>query len=382
MSGGSGDRDAQHAVAPIVDEDAIAILRRMVETRSVSGDESAVATLLALEMGSRGMGVEIDHVGNVIGWIGARAPTHLIVLLGHMDTVEGDIPVRMEGDVLFGRGAVDAKGPLATFIVAASRAALPPDAAIAVVGAVEEETPTSRGARALIDRFRPDACVIGEPSAWNGVTIGYKGRLVVTHEIVRSLSHTAGPSASAADSAFEYWRRVLSVVENLNTGRSGAFETVQASLRELGTTSDGLVERARLVAGFRLPPGVDPHALAAALPSRCDGAATRAYGHECAHLEPRDNAVVRALTRSIRGEGERPQIRVKTGTSDMNVVAPHWRCPIAAYGPGDSALDHTPNEHISIAEYLRATRVLARALEHLADELASTPRTQISSKES
>ncbi|MCX6020116.1 MAG: acetyl-lysine deacetylase, partial [Chloroflexi bacterium] len=37
-------------------------------------------------------------------------------------------------------------------------------------------------------------------------------------------------------------------------------------------------------------------------------------------------------------------------------------CPIVAYGPGDSALDHTPHEHVPIAEFERAVRVLERVL--------------------
>jgi len=53
---------------------------------------------------------------------------------------------------------------------------------------------------------------------------------------------------------------------------------------------------------------------------------------------------------------------LKTGTSDMNVVGPAWGCPLLAYGPGDSGLDHTPDEHIEIAEYLRAIDVLETAL--------------------
>ena len=69
--------------------------------------------------------------------------TQEIVLLGHMDTVPGDIPVRQEDGKLYGRGSVDAKGPLATFIVAASRASLPPGTRLVVVGAVEEEAATS-----------------------------------------------------------------------------------------------------------------------------------------------------------------------------------------------------------------------------------------------
>ncbi len=57
---------------------------------------------------------------------------------------------------------------------------------------------------------------------------------------------------------------------------------------------------------------------------------------------------------------------LKTGTSDMNVVAPVWQCPIVAYGPGDSALDHTPNEHLPLDEYWQAVRVVEEMLTQFA----------------
>ena len=49
----------------------------------------------------------------------------------------------------------------------------------------------------------------------------------------------------------------------------------------------------------------------------------------------------------------------------MNVVGPRWQCPIVAYGPGDSLLDHTPDEHIVLDDYLRAIGVLRAALRRL-----------------
>lgn len=61
----------------------------------------------------------------------------------------------------------------------------------------------------------------------------------------------------------------------------------------------------------------------------------------------------------------------KTGTSDMNVVSEVWNCPIIAYGPGDSRLDHTPDEHIDLDEYVRAVRVLELALQTLLREVGS-----------
>ena len=60
-----------------------------------------------------------------------------------------------------------------------------------------------------------------------------------------------------------------------------------------------------------------------------------------------------------------PRFVYKTGTSDMNVVGPVWQCPMLAYGPGDSTLDHTPDEHLHLDDYQRAIAVLAAALERL-----------------
>ena len=46
----------------------------------------------------------------------------------------------------------------------------------------------------------------------------------------------------------------------------------------------------------------------------------------------------------------------------MNVVGPVWQCPIVAYGPGDSSLDHTPNENVTIEEWQRGVDVLVAVL--------------------
>jgi LysW-gamma-L-lysine carboxypeptidase len=56
----------------------------------------------------------------------------------------------------------------------------------------------------------------------------------------------------------------------------------------------------------------------------------------------------------------------------MNVVGPAWGCPIAAYGPGDSSLDHTPDEHIDLEEFQLAIDVLVHALELLQEDIHRT----------
>ena len=81
-----------------------------------------------------------------------------------------------------------------------------------------------------------------------------------------------------------------------------------------------------------------------------------------AYRAEKNTPLVRSFLAAIRAEGGEPGFTVKSGTSDMNLVAPVWNCPTLAYGPGDSSLDHTPDEHILISEYQRAVRVLARVL--------------------
>ncbi|MEY3232314.1 MAG: hypothetical protein RL689_2403 [Planctomycetota bacterium] len=371
---------ASHATltdAP-TDADAIALLEAMLRIRSESRDESRLAAFLVDRMGAFGLDASIDQVGNAVGVTrsGGSTPVAEIVLLGHMDTVPGVVPVRREGDLLYGRGAVDAKGPLAAFVVAAATAAMPPGVRLVVIGAVEEETATSRGARFVATRPRPAACVIGEPSGWDAVTLGYKGRLVVSLELVREGAHTAGAQVGVADAAHGWWADVLTRTESINMGRRGAFHTIQARLRAVNTASDGLHDVARVEAGFRLPPGVTPDQVERlcreAADAACPDASLRFSGAEVAHAGDRHTGLVRAMTNAIRDTGGTPGVKVKTGTCDMNVVAPAWGCPIIAYGPGDSSLDHTPHEHVSVAEYLRSIRVLRTALEQVAADVAAT----------
>ena len=84
-------------------------------------------------------------------------------------------------------------------------------------------------------------------------------------------------------------------------------------------------------------------------------------------LDGEEHFGFRGAIRHIGGHDIRPGIVVKTGTSDMNVVAPVWRCPILAYGAGDSSLDHTPSEHVVLEEWWKAVLVVEEALRRWAE---------------
>ncbi len=149
------------------DQQRVDLLRELVTIESFSGNETRAARFLAGQMARLGYDSHVDPAGNAVGIRDTShplpAPRVTIVLLGHIDTVPGTIPVRIEKGVLYGRGSVDAKGPLATLVVAGALARLPAGTRLIVAGAVEEETATSRGARQIARDYSADHCVIGEP---------------------------------------------------------------------------------------------------------------------------------------------------------------------------------------------------------------------------
>jgi [amino group carrier protein]-lysine/ornithine hydrolase len=343
-------------------EYALSLLQHMVQIPSVSGDESALASYLAHEMETLGFRCAIDGVGNVVGEKGNDdGPT--IMLLGHMDTVPGLIEVRQEGSLLYGRGTVDAKGPLATLLCACAQAD-ETRARLIVVGAVEEETAGSRGAHYLLDRYKPDAVIIGEPSGWSNVVLGYKGRMGLHYEVKRPQAHTAKPGEKATEIAVQFWHDVTQYLQTVDKDKSLFYRTI-ATLRSF----NGDTSQARLTIDCRTKPDFDFSAFEEFLHTVSHDAQLQIDECTPSILMDRNVPPARALISSIRTHNGRPTFKLKTGTSDMNIVSKRWNVPMVAYGPGDSRLDHTSNEHIDTNEYLFAITVLRDALPLLATTL-------------
>ncbi|MDP9352319.1 MAG: [LysW]-lysine hydrolase [Chloroflexota bacterium] len=340
------------------------LLRDMLSIYSPTGEEAPVARFLVNRFQEAGLAADCDEAGNFIGTVGDG--TTEVVLLGHIDTVPGHIPVEERDGLLFGRGAVDAKGPMATFVAAALRLAesTPPrNLRLRVIGAVGEEG-GSPGARYIAPRLHADHLIIGEPSGWDSLVLGYKGSLRIRYVLSRSSRHSAGPDESAPEVALRFWVRLQSLCEGHNTGKR-VFDQLSPSLRAINSSSDGLYDRVEMDIGVRLPLDYGPRELESLLREWAEEATVEVVFGDPAVKGEKSNALVRSFLSALRDSGYTPRFKVKTGTSDMNVVGPVWQCPMLAYGPGDSSLDHTPEEHIQLAEYDSAIGILTAALKHL-----------------
>jgi LysW-gamma-L-lysine carboxypeptidase len=85
----------------------------------------------------------------------------------------------------------------------------------------------------------------------------------------------------------------------------------------------------------------------------------------------KSSPLVNALSMAVRKVTGKPAILLrKTGTGDMNLLGHTMNLPIVTYGPGDSHLDHTLDEHIKIDDYLNGIKVYKETILKLASSAA------------
>jgi len=336
----------------------------LVSQYSPSGQERGAVEWLVARMKALGFDdAFVDETGNAVGVMGKG--TKQVVLLGHIDTVPGEIPVRVEDRVLYGRGSVDAKGPLASFVDAVAKVGVKDGWQFVVIGAIEEER-NSEGARFVATKYKPDFAIIGEPNQWDRMALGYKGSAWANVTVKRGQAHTASGEETAAEAAVEVWLKIKAYVDSFNADKQKVFDKLLLTLRGMDSDSNDFEQWARLKVGVRLPVEVSPEDWYAKLNEVAAGAVVEPVGFAIPAWGCEKNTqLVRSFLSGIRSQGGEPRFVYKTGTADLNIVAPVWKCPAVVYGPGDSALDHTPNEHINLDDYQKAVNVLTATLEKL-----------------
>jgi LysW-gamma-L-lysine carboxypeptidase len=289
-----------------------------------------------------------------------------------MDTVAGHLPLRVEKDKIYARGAVDAKGPLAAMVIAAATVAKEPAfPAKVVVASVVEEEATSRGIKHLISGgISADYAIFGEPSGAENITIGYKGSLQLKIICKTETGHSSSPwlYENALEKAFELWQQIKNAYPPVEKQES-PFHAVTASLVKLagGRGNSKVPSESEMRVDIRVPPQLTVAQVFSVFESMIKQwqAANPKVKVKVAIMDQneafevaKNSLLVRAVSYAIRKVINKPATLLKkTGTGDMNILGRAMSIPIVTYGPGDSHLDHTKDEHIDINEYLAGIEV-------------------------
>jgi len=356
-------------------DQAVQLLTNLLGIYSPSGKEEVISEFLVEEMKKLGFKVRKDAIGNVIGEIGDGEPT--VLLCGHMDTVAGHIPLRVEKGKIYARGAVDAKGPLAAMVTAVAVVAQEQsfNAKIVVASVVEEEA-TSRGVKHLIkDGISADYAIFGEPSGVGNITIGYKGNLHIKIACETETGHSSTPwlYENALEKGFEIWQQINDSLPPVETQKS-PFYAVTACLTKVsgGRANSVIPFESEIHVDLRVPPPLTANkvfndAKKVIEQYEADNPKVKVKVSIEDLNEPfevdKSSPLVKALSSSIRKVRGKPAMLLrKTGTGDMNILGRAMNAPIVTYGPGDSHLDHTKDEHIVISEYLDGIQVYKETL--------------------
>ncbi len=353
--------------------DPVAFLERTVPVDTTE-DVAELRRMLVDALADAGVDPTVDDAGNVLASRGSGDPH--VVLNTHLDTVPPHLPVERDGEVIRGRGACDAKGPLAAMLSAFLGADLDNRVTLAVTP--DEET-GSTGAAALVDGGRlddADHVIVGEPTGLD-VCNAARGRFQATVVVEGENAHAAEPEAGVNAVA-----AVAPVLEALATyddrpdvpGPHDALgpATLTPTVIDGGDATNQVPAECRVVVDRRsVPPetarqfreGLQRH-----LRAEVDGAAdvrvslaARETPFLAAFETPAHSGVVGALRDA--GAGDVRPFGAATEASYFAEVA-----PTVVFGPGVLADDegpvaHADREYVRVDEVRRAATVLERALD-------------------
>ena len=353
-------------------EYAVNLLMRMIKTYSPTGREAPLSQLLVNEFQYHGFNAYIDEVGNAIGEYGSGELT--ILLCGHMDTVPGRLPIKNQEGIIYGRGAVDAKAPLAALVVAASLLKNKAPFRLIVAGVVEEEG-ESLGIKHLIDRnLTADYTIFGEPSGIGSINIAYKGSLHLKLKVRTQPGHSSAPwlHQNAVENAFAIYHLINEMSLEHKNEKSWFYSLTSSLTRiEGGSEFSTIPSRCTMHINMRIPPGTSLSTVINEIKNiiqkyeiKKQITVNMEVIDSCPPYEADKNSIlVRAIAYGIRQVTNQQAVLVKrTGSGDMNLFGSARKTPIITYGPGDSHLDHTSNEQISIKEYIDSIQILYSGL--------------------
>ena len=211
-------------------------LKDLIDIPSVTGHEGLIKDYLAGTFSEMGLDIELQHVDtdryNVIGRLG-EGPIKLM-LCTHTDVIPGldeslwhspPFKATVKGDRIYGRGAVDAKGPLAAAMEAMLRLKGQGfKGSVALAAVVEEETGRSLGARKLMEKYSPEMGIILEPTGLR-VSTAHKGAIRAAITIRGKAAHS-----SAADMGVNAISIASEALKDLELYRSKVMRAVDPAL--------------------------------------------------------------------------------------------------------------------------------------------------------
>jgi succinyl-diaminopimelate desuccinylase len=369
--------------------DPVEIARGLISCRSVTPTEGGALALLGDVL--KGAGFEVHRVKfsepgtpdveNLFAKIGSGAP-HL-AFAGHTDVVPpGDesrwthppFAGEIKDGVLYGRGAVDMKGAIGSFVAAAIEHGKP-KGAISLLITGDEEGPGINGTKKLLEWAKArgetfDACIVGEPTSVERVgdtlKIGRRGSLSATLTVAGKQGHAAYPQR--ADNPMRAMLRMLNALgEALDQG-SDHFEpsNLEITSVDVGNPAFNVIPaEAKARFNVRFNDRFTSASLRKLVEERLAKAAQGArYTLDCepaseSYLTKPGEFVALVQKSVMEAAGVKAEASTSGGTSDARFIKDY--CTVVDIGLGGGSM-HAVDESVPVEDLRTLRKIYARIL--------------------
>lgn len=365
----------------------VELVRKMISVPShwdVPTMEEEIVSELADYFNDVGLSFELQPIdkrrSNIIARVQGAGGGRSLALNGHLDTVP---PYNMtidpfgaviENNRIYGRGAVDMKGPIAAMIMtllAFKRTGIELKGDLIFTGVLAEET-NSDGCETLIESgFRSDGAIVGEPSN-REYAIAHRGLEWLEIEIIGKRAHGGIPEAgvnaivNAAKFILRVQEKIVPRLKKLYHPHMGP-SVMNFGRIEGGTQPSTVADRCiiqldrRYIPVEKLEDVIKDYEdilreLSEEDPDfkwelrRMPSSIMKLYDHVPMETSP-DHPLVHAVINSIEKiTGVPPKMTTRRGWTDAAILNYYGKIPTVIYGPGDITRSHSSNEYITIEE--------------------------------
>ena len=273
------------------------------------------------------------------------------------------------GELLYGRGAVDMKGSIASMVAALE--SVPADAGtISLIITGDEEGPAIYGTRALIDHIRaedcvPDVCLVGEPTSVNRLgdmmKIGRRGSVNIWLAVEGVQGHVAYPHL--ADNPIPKLVTMLAELDALVLDEGTQWfqpSNLEITDLEVGNPAHNVIPQratARISIRFNdTHSGASLSAKVSEIAERHGGTATPIISGEPFLTPPGDFTEI--IAAAVEAEtGIAPERSTTGGTSDARFL--RALCPVIEFGLVNATM-HKRDEAVAVADLETLARIYAR----------------------
>jgi succinyl-diaminopimelate desuccinylase len=349
--------------------DLFALAAALVDIPSISRNERAIADLIEAELRPLPH-LAVHRIGDNVVARTELGRSRRLVLGGHTDTVpaDGNEGARIEGDRLYGLGATDMKGGVATLLELA-RTVPEPMIDVTYVLYAREEIPRIHSGLLEIERTQPelldgDVALLGEPTL-GAVEAGCQGTLRVRVTLTGARAHTARPWMGR--NAIHRLGALLALVDGYEPRRPVVegceyHEALQAVAVEGGHAGNVVPDSAVVVLNHRFAPDRSNDEAVAHVRAVVGAVLEDGDSFELVEIAPAarpglDDPLLAAL---VARNGL--EVRAKLGWTDVAFFAERG-VPASNFGPGDATLAHTAGEFLERSSLLETHAALEDLLE-------------------